>query len=137
MDLALGSALEAHGLRRTPQRAAVYRYLRSTVQHPTADEVFTAVRGEIPDISLATVYKALETLESCGLASKLAFGEEAARFDARTDQHVHARCLECGRVSDVPGTIGPGLLDILDIDRAFQVTALRVEIVGRCGACTP
>ena len=52
----------------TDQRAAVYRYLCGTDQHPTADEVFTTVRTQITDISLATVYKSLETLVGCGLA---------------------------------------------------------------------
>ena len=36
----------------------------------TADDVFTSVRHDIPDISLATVYKSLETLVGCGLAPR-------------------------------------------------------------------
>src|SRR5690606_29785584 len=71
----LREALEATGQRFTEQRAAVYRHLLATDSHPTADEVFTAVRSEIPDISLATVYKALETLVGCGLAAKLTYGD--------------------------------------------------------------
>jgi Fur family transcriptional regulator, peroxide stress response regulator len=70
-DLLLRDALEANGHRFTEQRAAVYRFLCGTEAHPTADEVFTGVRGAIPDISLATVYKSLETLVGCGLALKL------------------------------------------------------------------
>ena len=56
----LRAALEASGHRHTAQRAAVYRYLRGVKSHPTADEIFTQVREVLPDISLATVYKALE-----------------------------------------------------------------------------
>ena len=134
-DLALGAALEAHGMRRTPQRAAVYRFLRETAQHPTAEEVFIGVRGEIPDISLATVYKALETLSACGLATRLAFGEEAARFDARTDDHWHARCLGCGRVFDVAGAAVAALPHAPELDPGFRATGVRVEIVGRCTPC--
>src|SRR5690349_17050674 len=66
-DALLREALEANGQRFTDQRAAVYRFLLGTTAHPTADEVFTAVRADIADISLATVYKALETLVSCNL----------------------------------------------------------------------
>ena len=97
----LRRALEAHGQRFTEQRAAVYRFLAGTYEHPSADEVFTSVRVEIPDISLATVYKALETLVSCGLAIKLTYGDDSARYDARTDDHYHSRCLRCGIVRDV------------------------------------
>ena len=55
-DLKLRNALEASGQRFTEQRAAVYRYLAHTDVHPTADEVFLAVREDVPGISLATVY---------------------------------------------------------------------------------
>jgi Fe2+ or Zn2+ uptake regulation protein len=95
VDAVLREALEANGQRFTEQRAAVYRFLRGTDEHPTADEVFTVVRGDISDISLATVYKALETLVSCGLAAKLSYGDGSARYDARTDEHYHSRCLGC------------------------------------------
>jgi hypothetical protein len=42
----LREALEANGQRFTEQRAAVYRYLLGTEAHPTADDVFTSVRGD-------------------------------------------------------------------------------------------
>ena len=101
----LREALEANGQRVTDQRAAVYRFLLGTTDHPTADEVFTAVRGDIADISLATVYKALETLVICNLAVKLTYGDDSARYDARTDDHYHSRCVRCGQVRDVPGEV--------------------------------
>src|SRR4051812_4946584 len=132
-DALLRQALEAHGQRFTEQRAAVYRFLGSTYQHPSADEVFTAVRGEIADISLATVYKALETLVSCGLAMKLTYGGDSARYDARTDDHVHSRCLGCGVVRDVMASPQP--LPQVQVGDGFRVQGFRVEVVGHCAAC--
>lgn len=133
-DSVLRQALEASGQRFTEQRAAVYRFLRSTDEHPSADEVFTAVRGEINDISLATVYKALETLVSCGLALKLAYGDEAARFDARTDEHCHSRCLRCGMVRDVHAPPA-AMIPSLDVGDGFRVEGFRVEVIGLCREC--
>ena len=134
-DALLRDALEANGQRFTEQRAAVYRFLRATTDHPTADEVFTAVRGEITDISLATVYKALETLVTCGLAVKLT-GDDSARYDARTDDHYHSRCLRCGRVRDVPGDVHALVPDI-EPGGGFRVQGYRVEVVGLCDQCAP
>jgi Fur family transcriptional regulator, peroxide stress response regulator len=133
-DILLREALEANGQRFTEQRAAVYRFLRGSPEHPTADEVFTAVRHDISDISLATVYKALETLVSCGLAAKLAYGDDSARYDARTDDHYHSRCLRCGIVRDVPGEV-PSALGDLHAGAGFRVEGYRVEVVGYCPAC--
>jgi Fur family transcriptional regulator, peroxide stress response regulator len=134
-ESALRAALDANGQRYTEQRAAVYRALVSTDQHPTADEVYTGVRGQIADISLATVYKALETLVSCGLAVKLSYGDDSARYDARTDDHLHSRCLRCGVVRDVMAAAVP--TPLVDAGDGFRVEGIRMEIVGYCRSCAP
>lgn len=134
-EATLREALERNGQRFTEQRAAVFRFLSVTRIHPTADEVFTAVRAEIPDISLATVYKSLETLVGCGLASKLTYGDGSARYDGRTDEHHHARCLECGAVLDLPGTIDAAAIDRLGPVDGFRVQGYRLELVGTCREC--
>ena len=131
----LREALEANGQRFTEQRSAVYRYLRQTEDHPSADDVFTSVRGVIPDISLATVYKSLETLVSCGLASKLTYGDGSARYDGRTDPHPHARCLTCGSVADLPGVLDGESLERLGELPGFSIEGYRVEVVGTCREC--
>jgi Fe2+ or Zn2+ uptake regulation protein len=137
VDATLRDALEAKGQRFTEQRASVYRFLSGTEEHPTADEVFTAVRAQIADISLATVYKALETLVSCGLATKLTYGDGSARYDARTDDHVHSRCLGCGMVRDVhAGSVSGPLPEIHPAD-GFRVEGYRLEVVGYCPHCEP
>lgn len=133
----LREALEANGQRYTEQRASVYRYLLSTTSHPTADEVFTRVRTELPDISLATVYKSLEALVGCGLAAKLTYGDGSARYDGRTDPHPHARCLECGAVLDVPGRLDNAALAGLGPLSGFAVEGYRLELLGRCSSCLP
>lgn len=134
-EVLLREALEANGQRFTEQRAAVYRYLRQTEEHPSADDVFTSVRRVIPDISLATVYKSLETLVSCGLATKLTYGDGSARYDGRTDPHPHARCLVCGAVADLPGHLDGAALSGVGALPGFAVEGYRVEVVGTCEGC--
>src|SRR5690625_7183585 len=103
VEATLRKALEANGQRFTEQRAAVYRYLLTAENHPTAGAVFTAVRSDIPDISLAPVYKSLDTLVGCGRATKLAYGDGSARYAGRSHPHPHPRCLSCGMVPGVRG----------------------------------
>lgn len=135
-EAVLRQALEANGQRFTEQRAAVFRFLRSTDKHPTADEVFLAVRQDVPVISLATVYKSLETLVGCGLATKLTYGDGSARYDGRTDPHHHARCLACTRIFDVAGSLPSEEIHHLhEKARGFHVTGYRLELTGYCGDC--
>lgn len=137
-DDVLREALAAHGQRFTEQRAAVYRFLASTDKHPTADEVFLAVRSEVPVISLATVYKSLETLVGCGLAVKLTYGDGSARYDGRTDPHHHARCLGCSRMFDLQGEVRPRAFpELEESPEGFRVTGYRLELTGYCRACRP
>ena len=132
----LRRALEQSGQRFTEQRAAVFRFLRGTETHPTADEVFLHVRREVPGISLATVYKSLETLVGCGLAVKLAHGDGSARYDGRTDEHHHLRCLTCGGILDLPGRVDAGELARLEASaRRFRVTGYSLELTGFCSDC--
>jgi Fe2+ or Zn2+ uptake regulation protein len=137
-DLKLRSALQAGGQRFTEQRATVYRYLAGTDAHPTADEVYLAVRRELPGISLATVYKSLETLVGCGLAVKLTYADDSARYDGRTEPHHHARCLVCDSVVDIPGTIPETEVESLRRHaEGFTVTGYRFELSGYCSSCLP
>ena len=134
----LRRALETTGHRYTDQRAAVYRVLAGTTTHPHADEVFQEVRFQVPGISLATVYKSLETLVNCGLATKLTYGDGSARYDGRTDPHHHARCVGCGSVTDAPGRLSREELEALSegLD-GFALRGYRLELTGYCQGCRP
>jgi Fe2+ or Zn2+ uptake regulation protein len=134
---ALRAALEAAGWRCTAQRLAVYDHLARAEHHPTAEEVYQAVRTAVPKISLATVYKALEALVASGVAAKLTAGDGSARYDARSENHYHLRCIRSGSVQDLPTPYDPELIEKLDPklteslrSQGFQVTGYRLELLG-------
>jgi len=131
-------ALDAAGCRYTAQRAAVFDYLESVQSHPTAEEVYRAVRRRLPRISLATVYKALEALVEARLATKLTNGDGSAHYDCRGEDHYHLRDVSTGEICDLPVEFDPHLLAKLDpslVDRlsssGFEVTGYRLEVLGR------
>lgn len=131
-------ALEAAGCRYTRQRAAVFGHLEKVTTHPTAEEIYRAVRRRMPRISLATVYKALEALVVSHLATKLTNGDGAARYDCRADDHYHLRDVETGEIRDLGVEFDPQLLAKLDpalVDQlagsGFEVTGYRLEVLGR------
>jgi Fe2+ or Zn2+ uptake regulation protein len=126
-------------LRCTPQRVAVYDQVTCAIHHPTAEEVFQAVRTKIPKISLATVYKALDALVAIGKVARLTAsdGASSARYDARADDHYHFRCLRTGMVHDLPTRFDPDLISRIDPYLAedlgrqgFRVTGYRLELIG-------
>ena len=137
-DEELRQALEKAGRRFTKQRAAVFRYLHSVETHPTAEQVFAAVRRSLPHISLATVYKALDSLVAAGVASRLTSEDGTARYDGRSDSHYHLRCLKTGQVRDLPLDYDPGLIERLAPqltqwlrEQGFELIGHRIELLGQ------
>ncbi len=136
-DEQLRQTLEQAGWRYTRQRQAVYAYLHSVDTHPTAEQVYCAVRRELPNISLATVYKALDALVDAGLAARLVSDDGIAHYDGRSDAHYHLRCLETGEVRDLPLPYDPTLIERLApelVERlrreGFILTGHRLELLG-------
>ncbi len=131
---AVRAQIEAKDQRFTWQREVVYDYLKSVHHHPTAEDVYMAVKPRIPRVSLATVYNALELLVECGLATKYTSGNASTRYDIRTDPHSHARCVRCGRVEDVDVVPDQRWMNQIRVP-GFRATGFRFELVGECAAC--
>ncbi len=97
----LEDALERSGLRATKQREQVFSVLLDKRDHPTAEEIYARARGEMPSISLATVYNCLETLTESGLIRAVNFEREPTRYCPNLTQHAHFYCKATGEVIDI------------------------------------
>ena len=87
--------------RMTPQRAAILEAVQGSSGHLTAGEIFERVHARYPSIAYGTVYRTLHLFAERGLILEFPFGDEASRFDKRTDRHDHVRCTICGTLVDV------------------------------------
>jgi Fur family peroxide stress response transcriptional regulator len=109
--------------------------LAERIDHPTADQVFAAVRNRMPDVSRTTVYRVLDTLVRLGLAVKTPHPGASVRFDPRTERHHHLVCTGCDRVIDLHA---PELnaLRLPDTRRfGFEVDDFSLHIRGLCSDC--
>lgn len=120
--------------RNTPQRRVIHEELCRLNNHPTAAEIYTAVRKKLPRVSLGTVYRNLDVLYEDGIINKLEFAGAETRFDGITRPHCHVRCTGCGRVADV---LDPGadLATLPDRLGGMKVTGHRLEYTGICADC--
>src|SRR5574341_6411 len=89
------------GLKLTHQRMAVYSMLAGTDSHPTPEDVYTAIRTELPSLSLGTVYKILDQFHKHGFLRRVSTEGHVARYDANVAPHHHLVCTGCGRIQDV------------------------------------
>lgn len=117
------------------QREAIREFLMGNTSHPTADEVYAAIRRQFPSISLGTVYRNLNLLSENGEIKKLSYTTGPDHFDYDTSRHYHFVCRECGRVYDMP------LESIEAVNRAAEeyapgaVDSHELVFYGVCNAC--
>lgn len=122
-------------LKLTPQRIAVYKYLKSTKEHPSAEAIYNALQEDYPTMSLATVYKALKTLSEVGLIQELNVGEGNFRYDGSTHAHSHIKCSVCNRVDDVEGTVLGDLHAKAEEQTKYKILSSQVYFYGICEDC--
>jgi len=118
----------------TPQRLAVYAALMATPEHPSPEEIYQTVRTTMPTVSLATVYKTLETLEQHGLASQVARLHVSKRYDANLEPHHHLICTVCRKISDIRNEALDAIAPPADLS-GFVPTEVNVQIFGLCISC--
>ncbi|CZE45897.1 Fur family transcriptional regulator [Campylobacter geochelonis] len=87
------------GLKATPQRLCVLKVLGKHT-HPTIDELYDDIKQDYPSISLATVYKNLNTLIEQGLVVEVSIPNQKSKFDIYEYPHIHVVCEKCGFVRD-------------------------------------
>jgi Fur family peroxide stress response transcriptional regulator len=103
--------LREAGARITTQRIAICRLLENNDSHPTASDVYAALNGQFPAMSLSTVYNTLSMLVDLNLLHEVGPAADGSmRYDPNTQPHFNLVCTNCGRIIDteeaVPATIG-------------------------------
>ena len=122
-------------LKLTHQRLEIFRELASANDHPTAETLYKRLLKTMPTLSLDTVYRTLTTFEEHELISRVQTTESHARFEAEMEQHHHAICLKCHRITDFHW-------DICDtgelpehIAKWGQIRDKQITLHGICGEC--
>ena len=130
----------ARRTRNTQQRQAVLRAVRSlTGEHPTAAAIFATLRESHPNMSLATVYRALHALVEQNAICEVRI-ENTARYDAGPCPHHHVVCRQCGAVADVceealPNGLPEMVLKAMEECTGFRLDVHPIQFSGVCANC--
>jgi Fur family peroxide stress response transcriptional regulator len=102
--------------------------------HPTAEQVHERIKTNHPTISLATVYKTLETLVEYRLVNKVATVEGTYRYDGKTEEHHHIVVEDTNEIIDFDDQQLKVYLKSHLADKTienFEITNISVQIRGR------
>ena len=121
--------------RQTKQKQIIYEGLQ-TLNHPTATQVYAWGREHYPTVSRATVFRVLGGFASSGQALELRFAGSEVRYDYNTHAHYHARCVCCGKVTDVSTPlIEQESIKSVHTNDEFELEGCVIEFYGRCKEC--
>ncbi len=135
-DRQLRSAFNAAGLRLTRQRLLICRELAGRYDHPDVEHLYRAVKPRMRQMSLFTVYRTMNALESAGMAWRVATWKGHARYDGNVETHAHFLCEKCGRIDNVAAHDACREM-ASQAQKCVEGSVRRVEmmIVGECVAC--
>ena len=126
-------ALRKIGVTPSPQRTAIYYFLRTHAVHPTAETIFEAVRPEQPTLSLTTVYNTLKLLVEKRAVREIIIEGSELRYDANMCEHGHFKCLHCGEVYDLfPPDGVPLVPSVPGLPEGFAPTEIHLCCRGYC-----
>ena len=117
---------------------AILDMVRGARNHPTALEIYEAVKQQRPRIGLASVYRILHSLVEQKYIRELRMGDEDFnRYDGRIERHDHAICRSCGKLLDLPVEIALSQQALQEAAQAagIELETHEVRLYGLCVSC--
>lgn len=134
--------LRSVGQRVTRPRVAVLScVLAAGEQHQSADEILDRVVSSDAKAHRATVYRTLEGLAEAGVLSHVHLGRGLTAYHVSAsvaglaDSHLHAQCIECRRVVDLPSDILGETAAKIRRASGFHLDPAHVALSGICDDC--
>lgn len=123
--------------RRTRQRSALEEMLGRTTGFRSAQQLHAMLREDGDTISLATVYRLLQSMAGEGDVDVLRSQDSENRYRRcqRQEHHHHLACRQCGHTVEVAETIVERWADRIARKHGFAAITHTVEILGICSTC--
>ena len=118
-----------NGIKKTEQREKLLKIIKNSKVPLTAEDIFKKTK----EISLATIYRTLDTFCEKGVLNKISVTDDERRYyELATDIHRHyAVCLKCKKMEYV------NVCPVHDVSLdGFRITGHRLELYGYCNNCS-
>jgi Fur family peroxide stress response transcriptional regulator len=133
-DKTLVKILVDNSLKVTPQRIAILEVILNLNNHPTAENIVEYLRLSYPSLSLATIYKTLNTFSKKGIIKKVLTENEVMRYDPIQDKHHHLYHNDSGEIEDFYDEELNKMLDSYFNKKKipnFVIEDIKLQITGR------
>ncbi len=132
--------LRERGVRLTAQRRVLIEEIQNADQHLDAALLCERARKRDARVDRATVYRTLGLLKRLGLIDELDLmhlNGEKHYYEARTSKdHLHLACFRCGSIQEFTSEHYERLKEEIRKILGFSIEVIRLEVGGRCRACS-
>lgn len=135
-DPELVELLHKYGLKATPQRLAICKYILQSEEHPTAEKVYKEIKEKYRTIGQATIYKTIALLKEIGLISELNFGNSHSRFDPNQRVHVNIICPDCNSIFDYESELLEKFWQKIVSEVGGESIGQRLDLYKTCKKCS-
>ena len=125
-------------MRYSKQNEFIFNYILNSCNHPTAEMVYNTVKKDIPNISLGTVYRNLNSLVDEKKIIKIISLEGSDYYDKISIPHQHMVCKKCKQVIDVVLNNNIDLKQISELENEnsnCKVEEMNIMFSGICSKC--
>ncbi|MEE0699373.1 MAG: transcriptional repressor [Bacilli bacterium] len=122
-------------MRYSKQREEILKVVTQACDHPDALMIYERIRKIIPNVSLGTVYRNLNSLVEQGCVRRIPMKDGNDRFDKTVINHNHLYCERCGKVVDIDFDIPTEEIAKIEGETDFKITNGSFKINGLCGPC--
>lgn len=132
--------LATQGMRLTQERSIIVDDVFSQHEHFDADQIVERLTPQKGGrrVSRSSVYRTLTLLEDAGLIRKVARNNDRDVYehDYGYPQHDHLICSECGEMIEFYNAEISRVLEEVAAAHGFRMSGHRLEVFGRCQACS-
>jgi Fur family ferric uptake transcriptional regulator len=119
--------------RTTKQRSAIEAAFEHASRPLSPHEVHGLAKEKVPNLGIATVYRALNNLVEEGTLRTVELPGQTSRYEkGDLGHHHHFHCTSCDRVYDLDGCL---LKKEMDLPKGFRVQQHDITLTGTCPDC--
>lgn len=116
------------------QREEILKVVKDSSGHISASEVYDEVKKTIPNISLGTVYRNLNSLVEHNYITKVNMPSGSDIFDYTLGEHSHIHCIKCDQIFDISSELNEEIKKIVETNMNCVVTK-PIVFEGICHKC--
>lgn len=129
------AALKERDFRLTPQRLELVRLIAASEGHPSAGELYTAIKRQFPTMSQATVYKTLALLKEINQVLEIDLHGDSHYDGNRPEPHPHLICIRCNKIVDGDLSLDAQSLHRLEQTSGYHILRTQIAFYGLCPDC--